>query len=399
MQTVSANFLASAKSSSTPVFHAYLYRDGNLLYELPLEDGEVSYDLSQDVQGEASLTVLDASGTLTPENMWSDLTPFGAEINITAGFKLGNTEEVVSLGWFVIQDMEIDESLTWYADYRYVGSSDRRSLVNRGTKLNLKLRDRSQKLIDYKFLAIERTREDLVWPEVVRLVKGVVPTTDPGLPDQSSGYTLSYGDERWEAIKSVAANSAAEPIMLPDGSLTLRLVDPPVTSANLAPDIDWKINLTEYKKSLSRDDVYNIVVVRSGPLIEDLSPDGLGDTGQENIAYATIDTGPTAWNGPFGPRPVFYDVTRIDYRSQLEAFAKAKLATIAVANSQTMPVTALPNYAVELGDYVDFYPPESDRISGDTRPRTSFRGRIVKLTHSAHGEMKAELAMPAGWIF
>lgn len=394
MQTVSSNFLAAAKASSTPVFHAYLYRDGSLLYELPLADGEVTYDLNQDVQAEASLTVMDASGTMSPIDMYSDLTPFGAEINITAGFKLGNTEEVVSLGWFVIQDMEIDDSLSWYyQEKRSVDAPDiRRILVPRGSKFNLKLRDRTQKLIDYKFLAPERTKEYYIWDEIVRLVKGQVPTVKPaltGIDDEIVGTEYNYGDDRYEAIKGLAAAFAAEPVMLPNGSMTLRLLDPPATSSNTAPNMDWKVNLTSFKKSLSREDVFNIVVAKGIDL----------NNGAEMVAYATVTTGPTAWTGTFGPRPIFYNDTKISNRVALQAFADAKLATMAVANSQTMPVTALPNYAVEVGDYVDFYPPSSDPNFGEPADRTFFRGRIVKLKHSATGELQAELAMPNDWIF
>lgn len=395
MQTVSDNFLAAARSSSTPVFHAYLYRDGNLLYELPLADGEVSFDLNSDVQAEASLVVMDASGTLSPQDMYADLTPFGAEVNITAGFKLGNTEEVVSLGWFVIQDMEIDDSLSWYyQEKRAVDAPDiRRILVPRGSRFNLKLRDRTQKLIDYKFLAPERTKESLIWDEIVRLVKGQVPTVKPalvGIDDNIVGTEYNYGDDRWEAIKGLAAAFAAEPVMLPNGSLTLVLIDPPQTSANTAPNIDWKINLTSFKKSLSRDDVFNIVVAKGNDLM---------NNGAEMVAYATVEVGPTAWNGTFGPRPIFYNDTKISDRAALQTFADAKLATMAVANSQTMPVTALPNYAVEVGDFVDFYPPESDPNFGEPWERTSFKGRIVKLKHSANGELQADIAMSSDWIF
>lgn len=390
MQTVSSNFLAAAKASSTPVFHAYLYRDGNLLYELPLADGEVSYDLNSDVQGEASLVVMDASGTMSPTEMASDLTPFGAEINITAGFKLGNTEEVVSLGWFVIQDMEIDDSFSWYyQEKRSVDAPDiRRILVPRGSRFNLKLRDRTQKLVDYKFLAPERTKMWAVWDEIVRLIKNVVPVTDPGYVETEIGVDYNYGDDRYEAIKGLAAIYAAEPVMLPNGNMTLRLIDTPKLPSNTAPDIDWKVNLTGFKKSLSREDVYNIVVAR-----------GTDTAGKDIVAYSTVTSGPTAWNGSFGPRPIFYNDTKITNRTALKAFADAKLATLAQANAQTMPVTALPNYAVEVGDYVTFVPPETDPNFGEPYEVTYFECRIVKLKHSANGEMQAELAMPKEWMF
>ena len=147
MQTVSSNFLAAVQGSTTPVFYADLWKDNQLVATFPLESGEVSMDADSDIQGDVRLVVADADGTLTPTSIGSPLTPFGSVVNVRAGFKIGATEEVVSLGWFVIWEMEIQEAWKSYTD-----ASGSTTLVRNGSLITISGRDLMQKVADYKFL-------------------------------------------------------------------------------------------------------------------------------------------------------------------------------------------------------------------------------------------------------
>lgn len=138
MQTVSANFLAAVKGSTKPVFYADLWKSNNFIATLPLESASVSFDQDSDVQATASLVVLDNDGSLTPTSMGSNLTPFGAVINLRAGFKLpSGVEEVVSLGWFIISTMDIEEA--WQSYTR----EDVTNLVRKGSRITIELVDLS----------------------------------------------------------------------------------------------------------------------------------------------------------------------------------------------------------------------------------------------------------------
>lgn len=379
MQSVSANFLAAVQGSTKPTFYADLWKSNNFIRTLPLEVGScsVSFDQDSDVQGSGSIVVLDNDGTLTPTSMGDNLTPFGSVVNIKAGFKLPSAvEEIVSLGWFLVQDMEIEEA---WQSYSREGVTN---LVRKGSRISISLVDFMQKVVDYKFLVPTQPTQATAWAEIVYLVQDVVGTQTPtfsGYVDLPIPSTLTYGEDRMEAVKSLASVLAAEPVMLPNGKLTLKPLNPVKSAGITAPTFGWNINVTQYKKSLSRDDVYNIVVAR-------------GKSDNDNvglIAYAIKTDGPTSFYGAVGPRPIFYDTDLLTSNIAVKAYADAQLATLAVRQSQVVPISALPNPAIELGDYADL------TIQGAKQPVSA---RVVGFTYKDIGEMDVSLSMPANWV-
>lgn len=377
MQTVSTNFLAAVQGSTEPVFYADLWKDNNLVASLPLEAGsnEVSFDADSDIQGDVKLVVLDANGTLTPTSMGSSLTPFGSVVNVRVGFRIGSTEEVVSLGWFLIWDMEIEEA--WKS---YTGTDGSTILARAGSRITITGRDFMQKVADYKFLTPTAPTQSTAWAEIVYLVSDVVSTQAPSflVDDVAIPNALTYGEDRLEAVKALAAVLGAEPVMTPAGKLTLRQLNPAQTTSNTAPTFGWNINVTEYKKTLSREDVYNIVVTR-----------GKNSNQLNVVAYAIQTDGPTSFYSSFGPRPVFYDTDLLNTVASIQAYADAQLATIGQRNTQTVPISALPNPALELGDYATL------SIQGTSSPLTC---RVVGFTYRDRGEMSVTLSMPQNWI-
>lgn len=379
MQTVTANFLAAVQGSTKPTFYADLWKSNSFIRTLPIEAGScsVTFDQDSDVQGSGSIVVLDNDGTLTPTSMGDVLTPFGAVINIRAGFKLpSGLEENVSLGWFLINDMDIEEA---WQSYSREGITN---LVRKGSRISLNLVDLMQKVVDYKFLVPTSPTQGTAWAEIVYLVQDVISTETPsysGFVDLQIPYTLTYGEDRMEAVKALAAVLGAEPVMLPNGKLTLEPLNPAKSASNTAPTFGWNINVLEYKKKLSREDVFNIVVARGkGP------DDSVG-----LVAYAIKADGPTSFYGGTGPRPIFYDTDLLTTGTAVKAYAEAQLATLAVRQSQVVPIKALPNPAIELGDYADLL------IQGSSLPVTA---RIIGFTYTDSGDMDVSLSMPANWL-
>jgi hypothetical protein len=381
MQTVSKNFLAAVQGSTNPVFTADLWKDGQFVQSLTLESGSVTFDANQNVQATCSLVVLDKDGTLTPTSMGDNLTPFGAQINIKAGIELpGGAVETVSLGWYLIWDIEVEEA---WSSYTRNGAT---TLVRKGSRITVNGRDLMQKIADFKFLVPTQPTQATAWAEIVYLIQDVVPTLTPSwIPtvgaDLAIPATMAYGEDRLEAIKALAAIFQAEPVMTSGGRLTLRKLNPTQDATNTAPTFGWNINLTQYKKTLSRDGVFNIVVTR-----------GKSSAGNSIIAYAIQDTGPTSFYGSMGPRPVFYDSEVLQTTQALTDYANAQLATTASQNTQTVPITALPNPAIELGDYANL------SVQGNNGLTTSVTCRIIGFTYNAEGEMDVTLAMPKNWI-
>lgn len=377
MQTVSSNFLAAVQGSTDPVFYADLWKDNALVATLPLEAGgnEVSFDADSDVQGAVKLVVVDKDGTLTPTSIGSPLTPFGSVVNVRAGFKIGVAEETISLGWYVIWDMDIEEAWKSYTD-----GTGATVLVRNGSRITLTGRDFMQKVADYKFLVPTAPTQGTAWAEIAYLVSDVVGTIAPSflLDDVAIPSNLTYGEDRLDAVKALAAVLAAEPVMTPAGKLTLRQLNPAQTSSNTAPTFGWNINVTQYKKSLSRDGVNNIVVVR-----------GKNSQQVNTVAYSILTDGPTSFYSSFGPRPVFYDTDLLNTVASLQAYADAQLQTIGQRNTQKVPITALPNPAIELGDYATL------TVQGAPSPLTC---RVVGFTYNDRGEMDVTLSMPQNWI-
>lgn len=378
MQTVSANFLAAVKGSTKPVFYADLWKSNQFIKTLPLEAGScsVSFDQDSDIQGSGTIVVLDNDGSLTPKSMGDTFTPFGAVVNIKAGFKLpNNVEETVSLGWFLVNDMEIEEAWQSYS------KDTTTTLVRKGSRITCGLVDLMQKVADYKFLVPTQPTQTTAWAEIVYLVQDVISTQTPsyaGYVDVAIPSNLTYGDDRMEAVKSLAAVLAAEPVMLPNGKLSLKPLDPAKSAGNTAPTFGWDINVAEYKKTLSREDVFNIVVAR-----------GKNDDNVGLVSYAIKSDGPTSFYGAVGPRPIFYDIDVLNNSAAVQAYAQAKLNVLGIRQAQVVPIRALPNPAIELGDYADL------TVQGSSLP---IQARVVGFTYNDKGEMDVSLSMPANWV-
>lgn len=378
MQSVSANFLAAVKGSTKPTFYADLWKSNTFIRSLPIESGSCSltFDADSDVQGSGTIVVLDNDGKLTPTSMGDTFTPFGAVVNIRAGFKLpSGVEENVSVGWFLVQTMDIEEAWQSYV------KDGQTNLVRKGSRITVGLVDFMQKVVDYKFLVPTQPTQGTAWAEIVYLVQDVVGTQTPsysGYVDLPIPSTLTYGEDRMDAVKALASVLAAEPVMLPNGKLSLKPINPAKSSGNTAPTFGWNINVTEYKKTLSREDVFNIVVAR-----------GKTDDSVGLVAYAIRGDGPLSFYGAVGPRPIFYDTDLLTSGTAVKAYAEAQLATLAVRQSQVVPITALPNPAIELGDYADL------TIQGAKQPITA---RVVGFTYKDRGEMSVDLSMPVNWV-
>jgi hypothetical protein len=366
------NWSEAVTGSTKPVIQAFLWKSGKLIQELNVADASVNFDSSQDVRATAELVITDPDGTLAPTNMGSPLTPFGSRIQIIAGFDVGSDRMMVSLGWFVIWDMTIDEA---WQSYKFSDGSS--SDVRKGAVMRLQLRDLMQLVVDYKFLAPATSFKADAWSEIVYLLKGVLPYSVPSWYTPTNTLTaVTYSESRMEAIKGWAAKLNAEPIIDTYGNFTLALKNPTQT---VTPTLfAWDVNLTQYTKSLTRDGVYNIVVAK-----------GKDTSGNNIIAYSTLKDGPTAWNGPFGPRPIIYQNDSLNNQTALQAWADSLLATAKTQNTQTIEVSCLPNPAIELGDYATL------KLRGSTKTMT---GRVIKFTYRARGVMDVTLALPNGWM-
>ena len=268
--------------------------------------------------------------------------------------------------------MDIQEA--WQTYTALDGSTEQ---VRKGSRIAVSIRDLMQLIVDYKFLAPEAAQKNDAWAEITRLVGTQIFTLKP------SWYTATtiksgtaYGDSRMDAIKGWAAALNADPIIDPNGNFTLAKKTPDKTSI---PNVfSWDTNLVDYSKSLSRDGVYNVVVCKGKNAV----------TSDSIVAYATLNDGPTAWNGPFGVRPVYYSNDALGTKELVQTWANSLLATMKTQNTQVVQITCLPNPAIELGDYANL------TLRGSN---ATMQGRVIGFTYRAKGPMDVVMSMPNSW--
>lgn len=110
------------------------------------------------------------------------------------------------------------------------------------------------------------------------------------------------------------------------------------------------------------------------------------------VAFAVKDDGPYSFYGAMGPRPEFYSSDLLTTPASLQAWANSLLATTNQQLTQTVPIKALPNPAIELGDYATL------TIQGGSAVGSSVTARIVGFTYYSEGEMDVTLSLPQNWI-
>jgi hypothetical protein len=210
-----------------------------------------------------------------------------------------------------------------------------------------------------------------VWDEIERLVGDVVSTIDPPFDTPQVPAGIVYDDNRFDTVAKLAKLANAEPVMNADGQLTLELL----TGGDLAPDIDFNVNLLEYTRTLSRSNVYNIVVAS-----------GKGANSLTIRRAAQTVSGPLAVDGPFGRKPTFYDSDLLTTTQAVQSKADDLLSDVATASNQEIPVTILPNPAIELNDFVNLIT-ETGTI----------KGRIVRFSYPSQGAMQVTVSVPNFW--
>jgi len=366
MQRVSQAFTDSLAGTVQPVFRADVYYDGDLVAsDLPITDGSVTVDSTQTVRGTCQMTVQDPDGLLVPKSRTDPLAPFGSEVNIRAGLIVGGVPEMVSLGWYRIQDDTPSGSWRWLKD----------QAIPSGASIPITGRDRGAKLSEYPFLTPEAPSKSTVWPEIVRLVEGLVPVTDPGFDTSIPAGSVTYSTDRWQAITDLAKLCSAHPVITPAGTLTLRKDATGSSVWSVTAGADATVG--SFQPSMSRDGIYNGVTVI-----------GTDSSGNPITVIATQPDGPMAWGGPYGcvPKDAISD-PMLTTLAAVQARAKSELAAAVVGDAQQVDIPTVLNYALEVEDMVAVSIPDHEGVF-----------QVTKLTYPMRGLMGMTVAIPDGWL-
>ena len=326
---IPADLLASAYTVEATV-ESWL--GSEYLGQVPVEDGSVSWDASQQVQGSLSLTVPRA-GAVEGQD-WRDWDPvdpthplacFGQvlHVSLTIGSLIGGGWWTVPLGRFLITSVEPGLSTV-----RVTG----KSLLQRLEEDRL-----TQPMAPDPAGSMASELRRLVGSRMGLII-------DPALRDYPCP-SMTWGESRIDAVYEIAR---AWPAVVREGGDGILYVSPPTPDPTSRP----KFRLSDgdggtvvgVAASVSRDKIYNRVVARGQE-----NTDG-GSPSFQAIADQMI--GPMRVDGPYGVVPRFFSSPLITSVAQAKETAEAMLAD-AVRKKVKIPVEHAPDPRVRLDAHVE----------------------------------------------
>jgi uncharacterized protein DUF5047 len=337
MRPVSDAFLSVVQGSHEIIVAARVVEPGQSGtdpggIDLDVIDGDVTFDSTAQVRGTLDLTV-DGHGW-TPQTNADPRQPYGNEIWVARGVRIGGGIELVSQGYFRITEVDQDESP--HGDLRISGQ------------------DRTSAIVDDRFTA---PRQFSAADTVQGVITTLVGETLPGIPidytadNPALGRSLTEDQDRYGVIKSLIDSVGAIMYFDHQGHLVVKPV-PDITAPVWTVAGEPGGVLVQASRTLSRDGVYNAVVV---------SGEGADSTAAVTAtAYDNDPNSPTYWYGSYGRVPGFYSSETITTTSQAAVAARAALRKV-LGLPYSIDLTAVPNPALEAWDVIRVrYPNRSE---------------------------------------
>lgn len=330
MRPVSERFLRTLTGSHTAIFRARIVEPGQTGVnpagvEFKIIDGDVQLDAGADIRSTLEITV-DGAGQW-PDESTDLLAPYGNEVFVERGIAYGGgSTEMVSLGYFRIDDVEQEQSPD--GPIRIVGT------------------DRMSMIVDGKLTEVRQYPATATYGEVVddlvldAYAAAVITWDDADVRDAPIGRTLLVEEDRYAAVKELVTGQGKIAYFDHRGELLIR-------SPAAADDAVWTVArgesgvLVAASRSLSRSGVYNGVLALGEAL--DTEPPARG------LAVDTGDGSPTLWGGPFGKVPRTYSSPLLTTDAQAQ-LAAATILRRSLGLPYNVDLTAVPNPALEPDD-------------------------------------------------
>lgn len=308
------------------------------LGDLQVADGSVSFDANADVQRQCSVTLFDATGTLTPSQFADMLSPNGNEVQLWRGIKQVN--EMIPLGIFGISVADI--------------ASD----VEGGTKIALTGYDRSRRVSLAKFT------QSTVIPKGTNVATAILNLLFNRFPPDlnvqyyfdvtafltpsSTSLVYQAGDDPWKAARDLAASIGCWLYFDGLGNCVLREIPDPTTLP-----VDWTYaegqmsTIVKADKKLDDANTFNGVVVVG----ESTSSVDQSTTPITATLWDTNPHSPTYYLGKMGKRPQIYQSNLITTQPQAQQAAQG-LLNRSLGLAEDVQFDAIVNPAHEPGDVV-----------------------------------------------
>lgn len=325
MYDVSAGFLeAMMRSHVTDVVCSV---DGVLLR--PTE-GSVSVDANRAIRRTFSATFYDDTGTLIPNGIEGLLAPYGNEVSLFRGIKVGSAFEYVPLGVFLITDTEVSED-------------------QNGVTISVSGSDRSQRVARARLSSVYSIPNNKNLKSAItdyirnRWIDASIDLDDTTITVPAVAYDPGDSSDPWRDVYEMARSNGLDLYADVDGVFRWR----PLPSATSTPIITYDEAsspvLLSINKSQSMTNVYNgvIVISENSQLAFPLRAERWIDN----------PNSPLYRYGPFGQVPYYKYVNTVYTQAQVEAAADAAVATMLGA-SEKLQWTQLVNPAHDVYDMV-----------------------------------------------
>ncbi|MFJ9125700.1 hypothetical protein ACIRJS_16555 [Streptomyces sp. NPDC102340] len=310
------------------------WRSGSQLAgNIPILSGTITYDDTANLRRRVEITVPYED----PQNqfVWDPgddsahpLNYYGQRLNVRVGIGLPRGGSVwFNHGWFLIDSWEIEET-------------DR--------TVSVSAVDLSQLVDDDRHYTAESPGKGFTYPqEFQRLLDGQLPfVIDGGLSTRRVNSTTVWDRDRRKNLDDLCKAWPSRWYVDDDGDAHVAAAYEQITSDTPVDAVlDWgdEGTVTGRSRSGDRERIYNAVIV-TGKQAEDGSE--IQPFGGAEIRDVTS---PIRIQGPFGKRPKFYQSDLLTTSAQCVATAETML-TEASRIARTEPITAVPDYALELGD-------------------------------------------------
>lgn len=342
-----------AGTSSGDTLEITAWRGSQPPLRIPVEAWSKQWDASRQVQGQATLTISDPDGGLSPYGLGDLLAPGGSRVSIV--WVSGTSGTRVPWGRWRLR--KADPREVW----RIPAAGLQRVLG--GSSIVLRADEDPMATATICRLDSEPVRTGTCLSEVRRLMAaiGIATTVGPGVTDRNVPTGLVYDTGRMDAIEDHLTRLNAGYRMASDGSFEV---------VSLAPnDSVWTITggeegaLIEFGRTLSDDGIYNAAT--STAEVDE------GGQRRQLVGRAYLRTGPLAWDGPFGPAPIFHQ-SPATTQAGVTADAETLLANRVASGEVVLRVECLLHPALQIHDWVTVVPAT---VAGDA----SLIGRVVSM--------------------
>lgn len=290
--------------------------------ELPVLNGSIELNATADVRGSGSIDVI--GDWPTSQNL--SLAPYGAEVFLSRGIDRGaNGVLWAPLGYYRISAVSQDDA------------------AKGPIKLNLD--DRMATIIDSRYRQPRQwltgtTVQEIVEDAVLTIYDDAVIVFDDDSNLSTIGRSLIVEESRYDVLLTIAEGLGKVVYWDELGQLVFRTVpdeDDPIWTVKAGPGGA----MVKANRSLSREGVYNIVVV-TGEGADDIPP-------VRAEAYDAQASSPTFFDGPFGRVPRFYSSPFITTETQAQNAAR-NLLKQSLGAPYDVGLSAVPNPAVKPYD-------------------------------------------------